>query len=126
MAEPITGENGTIKTGESPTELTHVRNWKVTRAAENKAYRTNGTEGFNKRIAGGKDWSGSFDILCEAGALDEFDIGDIVAAEFYANETQKISGSIIIDQIEDLVDIENAEIIGQTLSFSGNGAYTVA
>lgn len=127
MAEPITGIGGDVTT--TAGTIGHVRNWKVDREADNKAYASSDTAGWKKTAEGNKGWKGSMEVFAEAGALSvkatNWTEGKKVQLDLVVDATHKLSGQARIDTINADVNIEDSELVGMTINFTGDGAYTL-
>ena len=98
--------------------VTKCQNWKYDRTSDNKSYHTNEGDGSLERVAGVKDCSGSFDTL----EIPVFDEGDKRQAVFY-DDVNIHTGTIIIDTIGEVCDMETGEILKWVTTFSGSGAF---
>jgi hypothetical protein len=96
-----------------------ISKWSVTHKADVQALGHSGTSGAMDRIAGNKDWSGSYTQYLHTPTRMP---GNIAALTASIDGTKGVTGSIIIDQVEIAVDIEGGKPIICTTQFSGNGA----
>lgn len=119
----ISGKDGTLKQG--TTTIANVTNWKVNQISNNSAWASNSTSGFKNRVAGVKDWNGTFSMKRDTSAVVPITIGTIYALHLLEDGTKEYSGDAIIDNIEEAVDIDNGESISLEVTFSGAGALTV-
>ena len=128
MVDPYTGSGGAVKFGAGPTTVADVRNWSLEETVEAKPYNSSSTSGNTKRLAGNKDWTGSFDVYLEDGSPGPHDIhsdlqaGDFADLDLHVDASNKFEGNALIIGVSVEVDIEGAEIVGATASFEGNGA----
>lgn len=122
---PITGIGGDVSLG---SEVAHVRNWKVTREANNKTYASSDTEGWEETAEGIKKWSGSMEVFAPDGnmSISTWDEGDLLNAVLTVDANSTLSGSVRIDSIEVEVEIEGSELVGMVVNFTGHGSYTLA
>lgn len=124
MASPISGKAGNVLIGASA--ISELRNWKHNRKANNHAYASNATGGYKKRVAGVFDSSGSFEMLDDpANNSPALEVGDTATLilKTTAAITQKTVPAII-DSIDANVDLDEGAIVGYTIGFSGNGAWS--
>jgi len=124
---PITGMGGSVKI--NAVTLDDIRNWTVTRMAENPTYVSSSTAGYTKTAKGNKSWNGQIEIFLDQGSNSlSFDVGDLVDFEGSAKTggAAVLSGEIRIGNIETGVDIEGNAFEGATISFDGHGPYTTA
>ena len=96
-----------------------VRKWSINYTADTKAYNASNTLGATGRLAGNKDWTGSYEAYghtpaVKAGASFSF-VGSI-------NGTLGCTGTAIVDQVVITWPIEDGGPISHVVSFSGNSA----
>jgi len=125
MAGPISGKSGKVYV--DAVEVADVRNWKVNRASDNKEYASSSTAGWKKRVAGNRDWSGSFEVYLQDGDMTlAFDDGDDITLILQTDSGQTFTGPAIVDGIDYDDNIEGGDPVAGTVNFSGDGAYTIA
>ena len=121
---PITGLGGSITV--DTTTQDDIRNWRVNREADVQTYSSSSTSGYEKNAKGVRRWSGAFELYVNYGELAlGFDDGDLVDLELLTKSGKQLAGEVRIGSIEVGVDIEGAEFEGVTVSFVGNGSYTI-
>lgn len=123
---PISGKNGTVKTGGTPTALVHITNWKITRSAETDRFADNSSSGWKRSIAGTKMWEGSFDGKVNDGEAVPLKEGDGVAAQFHLDGSggQHMAGNITVKSLDVECDFDTGKVIAYSVKFEGNGALT--
>jgi len=130
MAGPISGKSGKAyytPEGGAKTEVLDVRSWKVSRLSDNKEYASSSTAGWKKRVAGNRDWNGSFEVYTQDGDLAlGFDEGDKVTLELLSDTGMTLTGPAIIDSIDEDVQVEGGDPTAATVNFSGDGEFTIA
>ncbi len=126
MGAPKTGSDGKVKFGAGPTDIDDIKSWSLSRSVEAKPYNSSSTAGQTKRVAGNKDWSGSFELYMDAADMDPgFDEGDLVDLELHSDDgVHKYTGNALITDIGTEVEVEGADIESQTITFEGNGVLT--
>lgn len=112
----ISGKDGQVN------DFDDITGWSINVTSNNSAYASSSTAGWKKRVAGVRDWSGSFsgkfnDVLPVAE-------GEEVALTLALDDTDSFSGTAVIDQISLQVDVDNGDVVGFTANFSGSGELT--
>ena len=127
MAGPFSAKTGvvTYDAGGRDVTILDVRSISWDRTSDNKEYASSSTAGIKKRVAGHKDSSGTLEIFAQDGDVDiPFDEGDTLSLKVQCN-VKGWSCPIIVDSIGAAHDIEGGELIGVTVAFSGNGAWSM-
>ena len=117
----ISAKSGTITAG--GVEMNNVRNITITETSDNKAYATNDTDGQMNRVAGHLDWSGSLELYAESGTLivpNSMAAGGAFVLIAKSDGTKNVSGTAIIDSVENNIDVESGDLVSVTINFSGN------
>lgn len=96
----------------------NVKNWRISYKAETQAYGASGMSGGTSRLAGNKDWSGSFEAL---GHTPTVVVGDSFTFTGSFDGSKGATGPAIVESITIDCDIEGGGIIGHTVEFSANG-----
>lgn len=125
--DPISGKDGTIKTGATPAEIYQVGNWKITTAANVSKFATNSSGGWKRAVAGAKEWSGSWDQKIDDGNAMPVKEGDSVDVQLHidGSDGQYYSGTAVVESIDGPeVDINDGAEIGYTVNFQGDGTLT--
>lgn len=119
------GTRGAIPGG-SFTEIPDTRQWSFELDSDNKAYRSSSTGGGTKREAGHSDITGGSIQVYAPDSPDDFPVreGDKVDLKLVESSSKTHYVEAIIDKINPATDIEGGEIVGYTINFSGDGAYT--
>lgn len=106
--------------------IPEVRKWTTKPKADAKEYASSSTAGKKKRLPGVGDFDGSIDFYVdEATRIDSmFQPGDVGYLKLYEDATTFFIAPVYIDDISYETDIEGGNIVGGTVSFSGNGDLT--
>jgi len=119
----LSGKSGTVKEGTNT--LAHITRWRLTHRANNSAWASSSTAGYKQRVAGVRDWSGSFAAVYDNATPLPVVVGNNYTLHLTTDGTDEFTGPAIIDNLEFEVDIDDGKVIGWTAEFSGNGALTV-
>lgn len=123
-AGSIIGENMSVISGKSGAVdgAGTVRDWSVSSSADIQAYIASNTSGGTGRLAGNKDWSGSYKAYGHTPA-------NLPGASFTftgsVDGTNGVTGTARVDSVDIECDIEGGGIISHTVNFSSNGALTL-
>ena len=96
-----------------------VRNWRISLSADVQKVIASNTAGNALRLAGNKDWSGSFETF---GGQPVLKPGESFTFTGKATGAWGVVGPAIVDQVEIRWDIEGGGPIVTTTTFSANGA----
>jgi hypothetical protein len=120
----LSGKSGTLYLGTD--EVTPVANWKLALTSHNPAYAANDTGGWQQRVAGVCDSSGSFAVLVDPSGHCPLSEGDAVTLELHVDSSGDNYYSVpaIINAIQVDVDISAGSIVAYAVAFSGNGTVT--
>ncbi len=99
-----------------------VGNWSVTSTADLQAVIASNTKKGTVLLDGNTDWSGSW--VAYKGTPD-YKPGDTLTFTGSIDGTNGATGSVMVDSIEIVIDIEAGGVITATVNFSGNGALTL-
>ena len=125
MAGPISGKNGNLHIGTgAATEVADVRNWRLSRTADNPAYNSSDTGGVTKRLSGNTDWSATFTAYFQDDADVSVSEGDEVTIKLYVDASRYYEGNAIVSRIEEEVPIEDAGLVGYEVEVEANGELT--
>jgi hypothetical protein len=117
----ISGKNGTVSVGGAITDAT---GWSLSLTSNNPAYASSDTDGYKKRVGGIKDTTGSYSAKYNGGVVS---VGsEHTAASFTLDGSTSWSLDIIIDAVNLEVDMDDGDVVGYSVDFSGNGAITSA
>jgi len=108
------------------TELADITRWRFKTVAKNVAYASSATGGFRRRLKGVKDGSGSLQFKLNATdpLTEQFDEGDQITLKLYVDATHFFTVPAVIDAIETVTEIEDGNVVGGTVEFSTDGAWT--
>jgi hypothetical protein len=120
----FSGKDGKVLSGSTP--LADISHWRLKTIAKNIAYASSATLGHKRRLPGVKDAGGSFTFrLNAADAITaQLDVGDLVTLKLYVDVTNFFSVPAIIDAVEVETDISTGKMVGGTVEFSADGAWT--
>ena len=117
----VSGKDGTVSVGGAIADCT---GWNLTMTSNNPAYASSSTSGYKNRVAGVKDASGSYSAK-HNGSVPT--VGTATAsASFTLDGTSSFSLNIIIDSVNIEVDMDDGDVVGYSVDFSGNGLVTEA
>ncbi len=116
----ISGKDGSVTWNAG--NVSHITHWTCTETANNSAWASSSTAGYKNRVAGVKDWRGTFSAKYDGTITPT--VGQAAALVLKLDATEQLSGNAIIDSIELEVDIDEGEVVGYRCEFSGNGALT--
>lgn len=116
----ISGKNGKATVGGTDLE---TKTWSLEWKYDNPAFNSSETGGKTNRVAGNSDFSGTIEVILNAGAELTVTVGDYVAIDLYSDTSVKVldsttDGDSIIDSISYNTNIESAEPPSATISFS--------
>ena len=117
----ISGKDGSVTF--NSTEVLQVTGWSLTHTSHNSAWASSSTGGYRQRVAGVKDWGGSFTAKYDAAIVPT--VGQSAALVLELDGSDSATGTAIIDSVSLVVDINTGEAVGYSLAFSGNGALTM-
>lgn len=126
---PFTARNAKAEwsaDGDTWTALPECRAWSIEPSTDNKPYASSSTSGRIRREPGNSDLTGSVDFFQDAAGTVEAIVqeGTKGKLRLYEAADRYHQADVIIDGYEYETDIEGAELIGFSVKFSGNGAYT--
>jgi hypothetical protein len=98
-----------------------VRNWSINSTADLQAGVCSASQGGTFRVAGNKDWTGSYDAYGHTPAAMP---GEAFSFTGSIDGSLGASGTAIVDQVVITIDIEAGAIISHVVNFSANGALT--
>lgn len=98
---------------------THVRNWSINSSADLQRIVASNTKGGSTRLAGNKDWSGSYAAFGHTPATMP---GDSFTFEGGIDLVNGAQGPAVCNEVEIVWDIESGAAIMHTVSFESNGA----
>ena len=118
----ISGKDGTVSFGGSA--VADCTSWSITTTSNNPAYGSCDTGGWKKRVAGIKDSSGTFTAKYN-GAI-AMAAGDTGSGVFTVDGTATYTVPIIIDQVQLEVDMDDGDVVGYSVDWSGDGAVVIS
>lgn len=117
----ISGKDGSVTFNSA--EVLQVTGWTLTHTSHNSAWASSSTGGYRQRVAGVKDWGGSFTAKYDVAIVPT--VGQSAALVLELDGSDSASGTAIIDSVSLVVDINTGEAVGYSLAFSGNGPLTM-
>lgn len=117
----ISGKDGTVTF--NSVQVLQVTGFTLNHTSNNSAWASSNTAGYKNRVAGTKDWNGSFQAKYDASIVPT--VGQSANMALLLGSGETASGTAIIDSVNVVVDIDNGEAVGYTMNFSGNGALTM-
>jgi|TARA_R110000824_G_scaffold120382_5_gene275661 hypothetical protein len=117
----ISGKNGTVNFGGAQSDAT---GWSLALTSNNPAYGSSDTSGYKKRVGGIKDWSGSYSAKLDGTSVPV--AGASVAVSFSTDGTNTWSGTAVCDSVNIEVDMDDGDVVGYSVDFSGNSVVTGA
>jgi hypothetical protein len=118
------GSTGYVKEGSDT--LAEITDWSFNTSANVTAWGSSSSAGFKKRKAGTKDGSGSF-----SGKLDDSDVildhctqGAEVTLKLGFATGKEFTVPAVVESVDWKVDIDSGEVVGWTVNFGSNGAWT--
>jgi hypothetical protein len=121
----LSGKDGTVYL--SGAEVAHMRNFNVDASVNIDAFNTNSTSGWNARVPGVKDATGTFEWVLPVGFTSTpLDVGDCVAGQFHVDGTGSNywSGRIVIESEGVPVDVTAGGAIVFSYGWGSDGALT--
>ena len=117
----ISGKNGTVEF--DGTTILDATSWSITQTSNNPAFGSTDTQGHKTRVGGVKDNTGTFNAKYNGAIpLDAGDSGDGV---FTVDGTATYTVPIIIDQIALEVDMDDGDVVGYAVDWSGCGPVVI-
>lgn len=120
----VTGMGGTVS---AVAVTANVTSWSIDISAESiDTTALNSTGNYRTRIAGVKDWSGSYTALVDAAALASFqtNIGNVVEDAVFNLSSGSCTGDIVVTGVAITATLDNA--VECTFSFDGAGVLVLA
>ena len=120
----ISGIGGSVDSG---SELAEITTWTFTTTSNNPAWASSTNPGYKKRVGGVRDCSGTVNGKFN-GALTDYDAleaGSSVTLTLKLNDTHYYTVPAFVDEFNVEVDMDNGDVVGWSLNFSGNGAWSV-
>jgi len=124
MGEPLSGVGGTVKTGGTPADLFHVRNWNATINSKTSQFATNSSGGWDITVAGAKNWEGAFEMVVDDTETPGVEEGDLIDIQLHGDASNYFSGEARVESVDYDVDINEGTEIPVTVNFKGHGALT--
>ena len=116
----ISGKDGTVSVGGSVGDAT---SWSISLTSNNPSWASSTTSGYKSRVAGIKDTTGSYSAKFSAAIPSP---GDEAAATFSLSGSGGYTLDIIIDAVNVEVDMDDGDIVGYSVDWSGRGPVTYA
>jgi len=113
----ISGKNGTVNVGGAITDAT---GWSLSLTSNNPAYGSSDTAVYKKRVPGIKDTTGSYSAKYNGGVVS---VGsEHASAAFTLDGTTTWTLDVIVDAVNLEVDMDDGDVVGYSVDFSGNSA----
>jgi hypothetical protein len=122
MATPESGVGGSVVIGS--TTIGEVLKWSLTKTAHTTRFGSSSSGGYKKTIAGTKQASGSIEMKLDTAAASPVLEGSSVTLLLKCDGTVKYTMPAVINSFAVSVDIDNGEVISQSVNFESNGAWT--
>lgn len=118
----ISGKDGTASFSGISVE---VRGWSVNIKSNAAQYASSSTDGWKKAVGTIKEWEATVTLYAADGeAAYVASIGSEATLTLTTDGTNSLSGTAILDDIGQEVDIEDGELVGIECKFIGSGALT--
>ena len=122
---PISGNAGNVTANGN--DIVDVRTFSINRSCELKPYNSSDTAKQTNRVAGNKDWTASISCYADGGSFNPgFEEGDSIAFVGVSVSGKTVTGTLLIESIEEEVDIEGGELVGISINGGGHGALVLA
>lgn len=120
----ISGVGGSVDSG---SELAEITTWTFTTTSNNSAWASSTNPGYKKRVGGVRDCSGTVNgkFNGDLTDYDDLEAGASVTLTLKINATHYYTVPALVDEFNLEVDMDNGEVVGWSLNFSGNGAWSV-
>jgi len=126
MADPVSSFQG--KAEANSAAIVHVTRWNVEETADNKSFVSSSTSGWAETVEGAKRWTGTLDLLLEAGAFLSAPLvpgTKLTKLELFVNDANSRYGAARVDSVSGPeVDIDGSGLVGCTVTVTGHGALT--
>lgn len=116
----ISGKDGTVSVGGAVNDAT---SWSISLTSNNPSWASPATSGYKQRVAGIKDTTGSYSAKAN-GTLPV--PGTHAAAVFTLDGTTTYSLNVFIDSVNVEVDMDDGDVVGYSVDWSGNGTVTAS
>ena len=119
----ITGTYGKIR-GVGDVVVANITKWSLDRAAAIAKYQSSESAGWRKAVAGGKNWSATFEALLVADGEFNIEEGMYIPdleLGIDAGSSNHFTGNCYVESIADNVDVDGDAIVGFTATVQGDG-----
>ena len=99
-----------------------IADWEISVKKDLKALATSGSKGAMLRVAGNKDWSGSYRVYLDQPLQLP---GDAFSFLGSIDGTSGAAGTAIVDEVQITADLEGANPVVSSVKFSANGVLTL-
>ena len=113
----VSGKNGTVSVGGAVSDAT---SWSLSMTSNNPSWASPATSGYKNRVAGIKDTTGSYSAKVN-GTIPTPGTATASCA-FTTDGSATYTLNIIIDSVNLEVDMDDGDVVGYSVDFSGNGA----
>ncbi len=118
----FSGKDMTFKSGATPSVEVHTGKWELTITGSPGKFASNSTGGWRKSVKGPKEWSGTVTCMLHDGEAQPFVVDDEIAVQFHVNETNYISGTILITEVGPItLDADSGDPVAIDYKFDGQG-----
>lgn len=128
--QAMSGMNGKVQYGASPTDVAHLTKWKRKESNKLADYVSSDTSGATRREAGPDDEEISFTALQpKTQAAEIFKSGqgvDIVLIRDNTAAAVKYTGFVFIESVEETVEVETGKIVSYDITAKVDGRLTFA
>lgn len=108
-------------------KIAEITTWTFTTTSNNSAWASSTDPGYKKRVGGVRDCSGTVNgkFNGDIEQYNDLEAGSSVTLTLKINTANYYAVPAIIDEFNIEVDMDNGEVVGWSMNFSGNGAWSV-
>ncbi len=129
LSNAFSGKLGNAKAaavGGTPAQVNEVTRWKINPKIDAPKHCSNLTQGMKVPIVGAFEWSGTIDVMPQAGSPFPFQDGDFVDVQLHVDNTGNnyFSGTVLITSAPLDCDINGGKEVSIGYSYEGASALT--
>ena len=117
----ISGKDGTVSVGGAVSDAT---SWSLSLTSNNPSWASPSTSGYKNRVSGIKDTTGSYSA--KANGTIPVPGASHASCAFTLDGSTTWTLNVVIDAVNLEVDMDDGDVVGYSVDFSGNSAVTTS
>lgn len=122
----LSGKGGTVTWNSGA--VSQILSWTCNETVVDSSFGSSSTSGWKNRVAGTRDWSGSFRALYDTTIAPTVGqgtaTGSAVSLVLGIAASESLTGNAMVTGVEMEVDVDNGTYVAYVVSFGGNGELT--